>query len=555
MTAKLKQDCPPEIVDKIDRIELHADKCYRSLDLLNLPWNIAAWASLTDAIRIVELSIPPNLYGSRHHNNAATNQSMVAALIYKFAREHAAPQTIDILPHLRWTPRVAAQTRQAFEVGRGYLTFCISFPYWHRDKYAAELINDDLLRFVSNASINRRRINAYQQGIRPANFSGKDRAMETTPALRHLFTRALDSAVQISPSGVMFRDIRELQKELYYEHDKRTVAMRRRYPGIKIGGYSLEDFRKFYSGLNAIASAHEFLCYLWALEHGLPTDSLLMVEHRSDWVRLLGELTSLPHEQLYEMLKDVTFGRVQAIDFHLLPFVPFNREGTILALAPFCSLSANWEENVLRCISRRDSDLYSSQNLSKEEEMSRPLVALTSGTRLITGPHSLTKGTPDIDLIVQDLDARVLIVCELKWCRKPNGYRDREERDQEVLKGFSQIELIRNFINAKPNYLLKQGYIAWDISTFDVVHYCVVARDHFVEPPPGSVPLYSYDAFLIELESVRNILDSLKSLDSLAWLPVEGVDFTVRFERSRVGDVAMESEVYYPAGGPIPVAL
>jgi hypothetical protein len=552
MTAMLKRDCPPEIIRKIDRIETRADKCYRNLALLRLPWNVAAWVALTDAIRIIELNIPPHLYGSRHHINATTNQSMVAAQIYKFVRKYAAPQAIDIVPDLHWTPRIAAQARQAFEISRGYLTFCIAFPYWHADKYAGELVDDSVVRFVSYASTTGRRITAYQQGIRPRNFGATSGStVDATPVLQRLFSQASNAAVQISPSGVTFPDIRQLQKELYNEQERRTLAMRRRYPDIRIGGYSLDDFRKFYSGINAVASAHEFLCYLWSQEHGLPTDSLLMVEHRSHWVSLLSGLTNLAREQIYEMLKDVTFGRVHAVDFHLLPFVPLNREGAVLALAPFCSLSANWEENVLGCLSRRDSDLYSCQSLTKEDEMRRPLIALTSGTRLITGGHKLPKGIPDIDLIVQDLEARVLILCELKWCRKPSGRLAREDRDQEVLKGFSQIKRIRDFIQANPKHLLNRGYIAWDISIFNVVHYCVVARDHFVEPPSGSPPLYSYDAFVMELKNSGNTIESLRSLQSLTWLPVEGVDFTVRFERSRAGDVALESEVFYPAGGPI----
>ena len=157
--------------------------------------------------------------------------------------------------------------------------------------------------------------------------------------------------------------------------------------------------------------------------------------------------------------------------------------------------------------------------------MRQPLIALTSGTRLITGGHKLPNGIPDVDLIVQDLEAKVLILCELKWCRKPNGRSEREDRDKEVLKGFSQIKKIREFIEANPKYLLDRGYIAQDISTFSVVRYCVVARDHFVEPPSGSAPLYSYDALAMELENSRDTIESLRSLQSLTWLPIEGVDF------------------------------
>jgi hypothetical protein len=324
-----------------------------------------------------------------------------------------------------------------------------------------------------------------------------------------------------------------------------------RRPEIQIGEYGLEDFRKFYSGLNAIAGAHEFLCYLWTQEHGLPLDSLLLFEHRSHWVNLISELTHLTRDQVYAMLRDVMFGRVRAADFHLLPLVPLNEKGAVLALAPFCSLSANWEENVLRCLSRRDSDLYSTHTLTKEDEMRYPLIALTSGTRLLTGGHKLPRPLPDIDLIVQDLEAKILIFCELKWSRKPSGQKEREARDKEVLKGFAQINAIRGFVEAEPEYLKQRGYIAWDISQFETIHYCVVARDHLVEPPVDSAPLYSYDAFVAELKSSGNTLRSLRSLEKLDWLPTEEIDFSVRYERHFAGGVAVESEIYYPAGGSI----
>jgi hypothetical protein len=555
MAVCIKRDHQPEIVKTIQRIEDRADKCFKNLALFELPWSTAAWAALTDAIRIIEVSIPDDQYGSRNHSNAATSMSMTAALIYRFVRQLCLPDIVRPAK-FEWKPRIASQARLAFEQARGYSTFCLVFPYWHAHKYAGELVDDSTVKFVSNASIIGRRINAYQQGIRPKNFGVVGLGtIKPTVELQSLNNRAMKTALRVSENGVSFSDVGELRVHLYMEQQKRILSTRRRYPDIRIGGYSLDDFGKFYSAVNAVASAHEFLCYLWGRENHLPIDSLLLFEHRSEWVKILSELAGLAREQIYEMLRDTTFGRVRAADFHLLPFVPLNAEGTVLALAPFCSLSANWEENVLRCFSRRDSDAYSGQSLTKEDEMRAPLVALTSGTRLITGPYNLQKGIPDIDLLIQDLEARVLVVCELKWIRKPNGQREREDRDQEVLKGFYQISKIRDFIENNPKYLSDRGVLARNISDFEHVHYCVIARDHFVEPPTGSLPLYSYDAFIVELTNNRNTLKSLQSLQALTWLPIEGSDFTVRFEISRVGGVAVISEVYYPDGGPMAFVL
>ena len=553
--AKSKVECPPDVVAKIQRIEDRGDKCYRELALLKLPWNLAVWAALTDSIMVVEGSVPPRLRGSRHHINTAVNASFVAAQFYKFARQYGDDEALD-WSSLTWSQRLALQCRQAFEVCCSYSKFCAAFPYWHANKYAGEVVSDNTVRFVSKASPLGRRINAYQQGIRPNALSDtKESEMEMTSTLHRLFARSLGTAQRTSKYGVQFSELNGLWESLFDAQEKRMIAMSRRYADIRIGDdYSLEEFRKCYSAINAIASAHEHLCYLWSLENGLPFDSLLLFDHRFNWVRHLANLAGLSHDHIYAMLKDVTFGRVHAVNLHLLPFVPLKADGSVLALAPYCSLSSNWEENILSCFSRFDSDRYSVSSASKEEEMRKPLVALTSGTRLISGGHKLPSPLPDIDLLVEDLAANILVIGELKWGRKPSGQRDRGARDKEVLKGFSQIESIRKFIQSKPRYLIDQGYATKHISQYRIVHYCVVARDHFVEAPAGAVPLYSYDSFLMELARSQNTLASLKWLEELEWLPREAVDFIVRLEGHTAGSAAVESEIYYPAGGPLGIA-
>ncbi len=553
MTALRKNESSREVIRAIDRIEILSDKCYRELSLLRRPWPLAAWAILTESIRVVETSIPATLYASRNHINAATNMSMLAALFYKFARRYGRSGPFDASKFI-WSSRLAEDLRLAVDLSKGYQTFCTVFPYWHQDMYAGELINDSIVRFASNESPTGRRINAYRQGIRPRAMSeSPSTAMETTPELRRLFDRSLNAAIKVSRHGVVFPVLRELHEALYELHDQRTSAMTRRYQDIQIGEYKLSEFRRFYSAINAIAGTHEFLCFLWSQTDGLPIESLLLYAHRSQWVDDLSRLAKLTRKQVYAMIKDASFGRVYSVDFHLLPFVPLTENRTILALAPFCSLSSNWEENVLRCLSRRDSDLYSRNTLTKEDEMRRPLIALTSGVRLMSGPHKLTKPTPDIDLLVQDLNANILIICELKWSRKPNGYKERQDRDTEVLKGFSQIEKIRSFIEANPEYLYKRGYIAWEFSKFESIHYCVVARDHIVESPAGAVAIYGYEEFVSQLGKTADTAQFLKYMEDLEWLPKEGPDFGVRFERHHVGQVAVESEIYYPAPGPLAI--
>src|SRR6266481_5097881 len=151
MSSALKRESTPEVAERIQRIEDRSDKCYRDLALLHMPWNLAAWASLTDSIRMVEATVPSELYGSRHHINVLTNASMIACQEYKFIRKYACGETLDF-SSFQWNARLAIQARKTFEVVRGYSSFCATFPYWHENQIAGELIDKETVRFTSHAS-------------------------------------------------------------------------------------------------------------------------------------------------------------------------------------------------------------------------------------------------------------------------------------------------------------------------------------------------------------------------------------------------------------------
>lgn len=58
VSALRKSEALRSVVKAIELLEIRADKCYRDLSLLGLPWNLAAWAAMTEWIRVVEKSTP-----------------------------------------------------------------------------------------------------------------------------------------------------------------------------------------------------------------------------------------------------------------------------------------------------------------------------------------------------------------------------------------------------------------------------------------------------------------------------------------------------------------
>jgi hypothetical protein len=77
------------------------------------------------------------------------------------------------------------------------------------------------------------------------------------------------------------------------------------------------------------------------------------------------------------------------------------------------------------------------------------------------------------------------------------------------------------------------------------IHYLLVARDHWpwMEPQDG-IALVAYDVFADALLRVGALNNAIELL-TYDWLPVEGRDFRVQFDRVTVNGVLMESEVYY----------
>jgi hypothetical protein len=534
-------------IGSIQRIEDQSDKYFRQITLLSNEWNFATWIGLTEITRMIESTVPPNSFGSQSHIFSTVSASYIAVQLCLGARKHGRRRLLDP-SSFYWSSRVAMQAKEAFLAARAYSVLCMIFPYWHHNRIAAELLDSDSVRFHSQASFIGRRVSAYLKGIRPNSVGiPKTAALAANPELQNLFDRSLQSARQISKHGVRFGDLLTLYRALYQEQERRANNFKCRYSEFKIGAYNLEDFRRFYCGVMAIAGAHEHLSFLWLVKNGtLPIETLVLKEHRTYWISLLSELTSISPDITRRMLTDTTFGTVRAENLHLLPFVPLSDSGSVLALAPPFPLSTNWEENLLQCLARADSDDYSLKSLTKEEEMRYPLVALTTGTRLITGPHKLKKGLPDVDLLVEDLNAGILIIAEMKWCRKPLGVRDRIERDKEVHKGFEQIRRIREFLDHNQSYLYDRKLATKKLlSDYRLLQYCVITRDHLVEGQEPSIPIYCYDAFSNELKSTPNTAASLRRLTDLEWLPNEGPDFSVRFQPYTLGRIRIEAEEYF----------
>jgi hypothetical protein len=157
---------------------------------------------------------------------------------------------------------------------------------------------------------------------------------------------------------------------------------------------------------------------------------------------------------------------------------------------------------------------------------------------------------PDIDFIVEDIRSSTVVIAELKWIRKPLKPLERIERDAEVLHGIDQLTAIRQYLGEHPKHLMDQGKLTKSLSDYKLLQYLLIARDHWVWiEPRHEVAIVDFDPFRRLLSESTDLSSAVTDLLHYDWLPLEGRDFRVQFDRAIANCAAIESEVFYASEG------
>ena len=112
------------------------------------------------------------------------------------------------------------------------------------------------------------------------------------------------------------------------------------------------------------------------------------------------------------------------------------------------------------------------------------------------GPVPLPSPNPDVDFIVEDQKASVLLIAELKWIRKPLSAWERVDRDDDFLKGIRQLRDVQRFLKSQPRFLVDRGSVSAALDTYSEVRYLLIARDHFAWVDPDiDFPVVDHEVF------------------------------------------------------------
>lgn len=544
----IKSEAGADLVDAVQQVEDRADRAIGRLDIFRLPRGLAAWAVLTRlSARFEELR--PNR-SPRQLVPVAINLSRAGALLLRWLQERG-PALEGYGGSHRMTRDLEHAAGSAIEIALKYDAFLTSFPAWHKDRAWAEVLADGAVRLTVVCTPLERRVRAFQQGFPACGGSTQgDSAhagfVSMSAAQERLMTAALGRCFFAGGSSMAYPEPWDLYQSLFGTYMARMGGMFRRDGSLDLGGYTMDDLKRFYSAFAAALAVHEDLCFRFGARHSYPHDSAVMVRGRSGWAGLCASVSGLRPGLCAAIVDALTFVRqVPQHDLLTCPVVPVG--GDALAVAPQFPLAARADENILRVIQRKRPLLFSKSSRLKEKEMAGDIGRRVRPGLGPTGPVSLPNGLPDIDLLFVDEGARAVLIAESKWLQKPSGNWGRwADREKEIRKGEEQIAAIRGFLGENPKYLCEQRKLGRSLAEYSAVHFGIVARDFFVPPADPEIFVTDHEALIAAINAARDLGGAVARLRSYGWLPVEGKDFRVQFDRAAVGGAVIEVETYYP---------
>jgi hypothetical protein len=555
MTAVLKSQSSPELVQKLRELEELANACYRDLQLLRVPKNLASWGALSRFVEILESTI--NRFETAHTQQfVATiiNIGRSGSLLLDWIQKHGS-RTVVPRSRFRWNAALGRAAALGFDLARHYEAFTGCFPAWHRDRAGAEIVGPRVVRFTWVGGAVGRRVSAFQKGFRSESEQKgtpiPSSPVPDTPTAKDRLARVLETCRSEGRLGFSYPLPLEYHEFLRPFYEQSLASVFRREDSLSLGAYALGAFRSLYAALLTICATHEILCFWWGKQRsGYPLNSAVMVKKFEEWVRLLCRLGSLPRDTVEAILDDLTFpvqGPRKPRDLLIHPFVPLDAGSRLLGLVPHFPLHSRPDENILRTCSYVSHGAYDAASQLKEQDMRRDLISALPAHIVAVGPVALPGGNPDLDLILEDRNSSTLVLAELKWIRKPLSVFERCDRDEEFLKGVEQLARIQRFLSSKPSYLAERGKVSRSLLDYSELRYLLIARDHFVWVDPiRSYPVIEFETFKRAVSKARTLHDASARLLTFDWLPVEGRDFRVEFQVACVSGVSIESEIFLP---------
>jgi hypothetical protein len=531
--------------EEIDAFESRIDKLHLGLELLRYPKNLALWALVTNGLE--------RLYEPQSAQVPERDRTLQTVLSRSFGVFIRRVADLPFKGHVRIKNlRLDAVLRAAAVQANAYARFWFAatgyFPEWHQKEVTALVTGPNAIRFSLLASERERKISAYQKSFRPVSMRIPAQSIYAPIPewVKADYLRALSMGTTLDHR--LLYKVPQRVCEFYRDWYAQKMTEAVEHPvETDLGAYDIGDAISFWSSLAAVASVHDYLCYVAGQRTGLPLNSILPIRKRESWVQDLAELSGLTASKCEAILEHITCHPHSVIDLHVTPFLSLDEKSLWLALAAPLAISGRFDQNLLRICSANDPVRFNRITPRKEQRLRKEVGVQAADLQVrCLGPFSLPSPLPDVDLVLEDLNDDTLVISELKWLRQPIGWKSRHRANDELARGLEQLRQVRDFVTSQPQYLAnRRNGISKPVSRFKNVFYSVVTRGHLIHAGPASQEsMIPVDALKHALKSERHLAAAMRWLLADSWLPQEGVDFRIHNSRFAHQGFVIEAPVF-----------
>ncbi|WP_126946863.1 hypothetical protein [Xanthomonas sp. BRIP62409] len=255
-------------------------------------------------------------------------------------------------------------------------------------------------------------------------------------------------------------------------------------------------------------------------------ENMVLVVKRDKLIRDIKFLSSLDDEIIKTFVDTLTYGsRTESPDPALQPFIPAGDD--YLLIAPIFFISGHLERNLLSLQARRDSASFDAQSMLFEKEMLRRLDEC-NGQTMSNSIKDITlksgKKIEQIDLIMWDEGAKIVLVCELRAMLQPGDPREVINRKREVQRKVNQAQRKVEWVEDNKESLAGALGIRLDA---DCVVRGLVTIDGYGGAPSSNpaISVIPFNLFLDAICCASTLSALLLWIDRLDWQPKEIQDY------------------------------
>lgn len=444
----------------VDAFEQAVDESFESLPIFRLPFRTAMGLLLTMFGR--QVAEVDSQYG-RISMSAVVNTlnyrrglaCLVDAASQRCSKETPFAEVSD-------PSALFAQAGEALQFSVSYAEIADCFVLYHRGVLNAH-VSGQKLRFVhkSDEGIAREALNVtIQRYMRSDQVHVLRQAPSVEASVNSLAADRFEAGRKADE---------EILNDALWERARRLATLETPTPDLpeetSCGGYSINEVHQAWLHLRTLAQLNHSILHAGRAQ-GFPAWVEgpyifgYSLRFRGDLAAELSAHSAMPIEICRRILHDLTL-QPEALerDIEVTPIVRIE-DGYLIPHD--IVLSSNWEENILRVWRTRHADDFGSladrqkrglpQEVADSIPVGRDFMVSQPNRKLVREGRTVT----DVDVAVLSRIERLLIFMEVKWPIAPDTLREIRKGNDEILKGFEQLDTAIKMMTEVPQQTLDQ---------------------------------------------------------------------------------------------------